>query len=92
MEKVYLVYYDNGMSWEDHHVYVNKIFSSRESAQKYADTQNLPIKEYKPSFTREEFKPEEYGCTYDDFIQSEQFDWSMGRDARYYVSEEEVHP
>ena len=33
MEKVYLVYYDNGMSWEDHHVYVYKIFSSRESAE-----------------------------------------------------------
>ena len=91
MEKVYLVYYDNGMSWEDHHVYVYKIFSSRESADKCAEEKNAPIKEYKPSITKEEFNPEEVGCTYDEFIESEVYDWSMGRDSRYYVAEKELH-
>ena len=91
MEKVYLVYYDNGMSYEDHHVYVDKVFSSRESADKYAEEKNAPMQEYKPSVTREEFKPEEVGCTYDDFIESEKWDWHMNRDARYYVGEQELH-
>lgn len=92
MEKVYLVYYDNGERYEDHHVYVHRVFSSKESADKYAEEQNVPIKEYKPSVTEEDFDAEGAGCSYDEFIQSEQFDWNIGRDARYYVSEEEVHP
>jgi hypothetical protein len=96
MEKVYLVYYDNGMSYEDHHVYVDKVFASRESADLYAEEKNAPMKEYKPSVTEEEYisnnMAEEVGCGYDDFIQWEQLDWSMHRDARYYVSEQEVHP
>jgi hypothetical protein len=96
MEKVYLVYYDNGMSYEDHHTYVDKVFASRESADLYAEEKNAPMKEYKPSVTEEEYisnnMAEEVGCGYDDFIQWEQLDWSMHRDARYYVSEQEVHP
>jgi len=95
MEKVYLVYYDNGQSWEDHHVYVEKIFSSKESADLYAEEKNAPMKEYKASVTREEYisnnMAEEVGCGYDDFIQREQYEWSMNRDAKYYVSEEEVY-
>jgi hypothetical protein len=96
MEKVYLVYYDNGMSYEDHHVHVSMIFASRQSADKYAEEQNAPMKEYKASVTREEYisknMAEEIGYSYDEFIQWEQLDWSIHRDARYYVSEEDVHP
>jgi hypothetical protein len=92
MEKIYLVYYDNGQTWEDHAVSVSKVFASKESAEKYAEEKNVPIKEYTPSVTREEYNAEEVGCSYDEFIQSEQFDWSVYRDAYYYVREEELHP
>jgi hypothetical protein len=91
MEKIYLVYYDNGMFYEDHHTYVDKIFSSKESAEKYAEEKNAPINEYKPSVTREEFKPEQVGCSYEEFVRWEQLEWSMCRDERYYVREEELH-
>ncbi len=95
MEKVYLVYYDNGQSWEDHHTYVERIFASKESADLYAEEKNAPMKEYKASVTEEEYvfknMAEQVGYTYDEFIQWEQLDWSIHRDARYYVSEQEVH-
>jgi hypothetical protein len=96
MEKVYLVHYDNGMSYEDYHTYVDKIFASKESADKYAEEQNASIQEYKPSITEEEYTSKkmagEVGCSYYEFIQWEQYEWSMNRGARYYVSEQDVHP
>lgn len=92
MEKVYLVYYDNGQRYEDHHMHVSAVFSSKESADRYAEEKNAPIREYRPSVTREEYNAEEMGYTYDEFVESEIYDWSMYRDARYYVSEQELHP
>jgi len=103
MEKVYLVYYDNGQTWEDHHVYVDKIFSSKESADKYVEEKNAPIQEYTPSITEERYISENwaedtgytyagFGYTYAGFIENEQYDWSMHRDSKYYVSESDVHP
>jgi hypothetical protein len=95
MENVYLVYFDNGLLWEDHHTYVERIFASKESAETYAEQKNAPMKEYTPSLTEEEYvsknMAEQVGYTYEEFIQCEQFDWSIYRDARYYVSEQEVH-
>ena len=96
MEKVYLVYYDNGQSWEDHHVYVDKIFLSKESADKYVEEKNTPIQQYIPSITEERYISENWGettgYTYTEFIDNEMYNWSMGRDSKYYVSESDVHP
>ena len=96
MEKVYLVYYDNGERYEDHHVYVDKIFFSKESADVYAKEKNAPMQKYTPSITEERYISENWGedtgYNYADFIEHEQYDWSMSRDAKYYVSESDVHP
>jgi len=96
MKKVFLVYYDNGMSYEDHYVSVNRVFGSKESAEAYAEEKNAPLREYKAPITKEEYDAnnmtQEIGYTYEDYIESDQYDWMMCRDARYYVSEEEVHP
>ena len=96
MEKVYLVYYDNGQHWEDHHTYVDKVFLSKESADVYVEEKNAPMKEYKPSVTEEKYISENWfestGNDYATFIEHEQYDWSMCRDAKYYVSEQYVHP
>ena len=96
MKNVYLVYYDNGQSWEDHHVYVDKIFSSKESADVYAEEKNAPMQEYTPSVTEEMYISNNWaetnGMSYDEFIENEQYDWSMHRDEYYYVSESDVHP
>lgn len=94
MENVYLVYYDNGESYGDHYVYVAKVFASKESADKYAEEKNTAIQTYTPSVTKEKYElenwGEENGYTYDDFIENEQYDWSIYRNSRYYVKEEEV--
>lgn len=96
MEKVYLVYYDNGQTWEDHRVSVHKVFASKESADICAEEMNIPIKEYKPSVTREEYisnnMAEDIGWSYEDYIENEQYDWSIFRESYYFVCEEELHP
>lgn len=96
MEKVYLVYYDNGQHWEDHHTYVDKVFLSKESADVYAEEKTAPLQKYTPSITEERYISENWfedtGYTYTDFKENEQYDWSRSRDAKYYVSETDVHP
>ena len=37
MSNVYVVWYDNGESWEDNFRCIEKIFSTREAAEKYLD-------------------------------------------------------
>lgn len=95
MENVFIVYYDNGQRWEDHSVMVHKIFSSQESATKYAEEKNTLIQTFKPSVSEEKYKAdnwaEDTGCTYEDFVQNEEYDWSMTREATFYVSKEQVY-
>ena len=41
MKKVYLVWYDNGATYpEDHQTYIDRIFLSKESADKYVSSKN----------------------------------------------------
>lgn len=37
MDSVYLVWYDNGEEWEDHDTSVDKVFHTREGAEKYLE-------------------------------------------------------
>lgn len=96
MEKVYIVYYDNGQSWEDHYVSVSKVFASLETATKYAEEKNAPLQKFTPSVSKERYESEnwaeETGCGYEQFLENEQYEWLMSSDAKYYVSEEELHP
>jgi hypothetical protein len=95
MEKVYIVYYDNGQSWEDHYVSVSKVFASQETAQAYADEKNAPIQKFTPSVSQERYESENWAeetrCGYEQFLENEVYEWSMSRDGKYYVSEEQVH-
>jgi hypothetical protein len=92
--EVYLVYYDNGCSYEDHHTYVDKVFGSKESADKYAEEKNAPMQKYTPSVTEERYVSENWGettgYTYADFIENEHYEWSINVDARYFVAAMEV--
>lgn len=94
MEKVYLVYYDNGERWEDHAVRVDMIFASEEKANEYAEQKNAKIKTYTPPVTREKYESENWhesnGYSYDDYIEQDQYDWSMMYNSRYYVSAHDV--
>jgi hypothetical protein len=95
MEKVYLVYFDNGMNYEDHYVHVSKVFASKESADKYAEEQNAPMRHFKCSVSKEDYykQDSEYiRSTYEEYVEMEQHEWMMLSDAKYYVSEEELHP
>ena len=54
------------------------------------------MQNYTPSVTEEMYISKNWaesnGMSYAEFIENEQYDWSMNRDAGYYVSESEVHP
>jgi len=96
MENIYLVYYDNGLSYEDHHTYVDKVFGSKESADKYTEEKNAVVQKYTPSVTEDIYISENWrettGYTYADFIENECYEWSINVDSRYYVTTMEVIP
>lgn len=95
MEKVYLVYYDNGLSYEDHNVQVYKVFASKESADNYAEEQNA-FKEFKCSVSKEDYYKQDpeaaIRSTYEEYVEMEQYHWMMFCNGKYFVSEEELHP
>lgn len=95
MKKVYLVYYDNGQRWEESNISVNKIFASKEDAEIYARGKNAALQIFTPSVSKEKYIAENYvehtGYSWEEFLQSEQYDWSLeSAYAKYSVSEEEV--
>lgn len=95
MEKVYIVYYDNGMTYEDHDVSVNKIFRHKEDATAYAEKRNQDMQVFTPSISKEDYEktPDEYNArySYEDFCEMERDDWmSRYPHSNYYVSIEEV--
>jgi hypothetical protein len=91
MDKVYLVYYDNGHSYEDHDVSVDKIFLSEDSASKYVMDMNN--KGFVPSMTKEEYysQEEDYNVTsYEDWLIHDESFWSYYNSGKYFYSEKEV--
>jgi hypothetical protein len=91
MDKVYLVYYDNGHSYEDHDVSVDKIFLSEDSASKYVMDMNN--KGFVPSMTKEEYysQEEDYNITsYEDWLIHDESLWNYYNCGKYFYLEKEV--
>ena len=55
IKKVYIVWYDNNLDYEDRDVDLKKVFTKEEDAKRFAEEGNLENKEFKPSYTREEY-------------------------------------
>lgn len=55
MSDIYIVWYDNGEAWEDHFRLIEKIFSTREAAEKYLDDRYARTKDNL-------WEPEHYTC------------------------------
>lgn len=96
VQKIYIVYYDNGMSYEDHDVSVNRVFQSKESADRYVEQSNAAIQgPFKPSMTEEQYNnqdPDDIHYSYEEFCQMEMQNWMMWCNAYYYVRETDVNP
>lgn len=95
MANVFLVHYDNGESYGDNYTRVDSIFASKESADKYAEEKNAPIRTYTPSITEEKYVSENWHedtrMTYEEYIQDEWSDWNQYSKAHYYVTENIVN-
>lgn len=97
MEIVYVVYYDNGLDYEDHNVSVQKIFASRESADKFVHEKTQKTLEFDIE-SREEYeknldKDDPHQYSYDDYYKMQWDEWNYYlANARYYVLEYPVHP
>jgi hypothetical protein len=94
MEKVYVVHFDNGMSYDDHSHHVDCVFSNEEDATSYINDKNDVIKNpVVPSMTKEEYyaqHDEDICHDYDTFVEIEQdrHDWYMN--AYYYYNEYQI--
>ena len=82
IKKVYIVWYDNGLSHEEYRLDLEKVFTKEEDAKKFVEEGNV-TKEFKPSYTREEYHAhdsDDIHVAYEDFVQYEYHMWS------YYCS------
>jgi len=85
--KVYVVFYDNGRSSEDHDINLDRIFLSEDSASKYVIDKNSN-RGSSPSMTKEEYysQDEKYiSQSYEEWLYYETLDWDY-----YFYAEAEV--
>ena len=93
IKKVYIVWYDNNLDYEDRNVDLKKVFTKEEDAKRFAEEGNLENKEFKPSYTREEYygqDPDDIHTSYEDFVQYEYHMWSYYCSGRFFYSEQAV--
>lgn len=93
--KIYIVWYDNGMSYEDREVTISKIFASLDDAKAYAEEQSAVIERgFKPSKTKEQYyaqPSEDIYMSYEDWVSHEAFTFEYYNQGEYRISEEIVH-
>lgn len=96
MEMIYVVYYDNGQPHEDHYTSVERIFASRESADKFVHEKTQKTLVFTIE-SKEEYEKnlntDEPHYSYEDYYEMQWQDWNYSYgEARYYVYEHPIHP
>ena len=94
VKKVYLVWYDNGQSYEAHQLSLCKVFSREEDAKTFVEQRNAKNKVALPSMTKEEFyaqDPEMITCIYEQFVEQELDLWLYEDCGEHYYTEEKIH-
>jgi hypothetical protein len=90
MEMIYVVYYDNGQPYEDHYTSVERIFASRESAEKFLNEkiQNLVFNIESKEEYEKDLNTDEPHYTYDEYYKMRWDEWHyyLG-EAKYYIRE-----
>lgn len=92
--QVYLVWYDNGLDYEDHDVSLKKIFASEEDAKAYVEEKNAAERKFVPDMTEEEYyaqDSENIYCTYDEWVANEYYGWSYFSRGKFHMTTEEVY-
>jgi hypothetical protein len=93
--KIYIVWYDNGLSYEDHNISISKVFASFDDAKAYADERNTSTsKEYVPSITKEEYysqPSEDIYMSYEDWVDHEAYVFEYHNQGQCLITDEDVH-
>ena len=92
IKKVYIVWYDNGLSHEEYRLDLEKVFTKEEDAKKFVEEGNV-TKEFTPSMTKEEYHAhdsDDIHVAYEDFVQYEHYMWSYYCSGKYFYGEQAV--
>jgi len=93
--KIYIVWYDNGLSYEDHNVSISRVFASFDDAKAYADERNASAsKEYTPSITKKEYydqPSEDIYMSYEEWVDHEAYVFEYHNQGEYLITDEDVH-
>lgn len=93
LKKVYIVWYDNQLPYEDHHIYLSRAFTKEEDAKVYAEQENERIKNFLPSMTKEEYyaqDAEDIQNSYEEFCEYEAHHWEFYCSGKYYYTAQDV--
>lgn len=91
MEKVYIVYHDNGCFGDDHWVAVNKVFISKESANNYAEMKNSKLLTFNP-YTKEEWESMNPDYDYSHYLYNAEMEYDYIKQSTYFTQEYELNP
>lgn len=94
MNQVFIVWYDNGLDYEDRDVSLSKIFASEEDAKAYIEERSSAESNFVPNMTKEEYyaqDPDQIYGTYDEWLANEYHGWSYFNRGTFHMSVEQVH-
>jgi hypothetical protein len=86
---VYVVFHDNGMSYEDNQIYVSDVFENEKDAQACVDDNNHRLRNYCSSMTKAEYyaqAPEDISWDYERFLEIEESNHYMYSDGNFYFT------
>lgn len=93
MQKIYAVYYNNGLSYEENQTHVVSMHASLEGAEKQMN-EHAQNNEFKCMSKEEYYKQnaDDIDCSYEDYVYYERDIWSYYNGGTYYITEYVVLP
>lgn len=90
LTKVFLVFFDNELSYEDRNFSLRKIYFSEEKAKQFVEEKNAELqKEFIPP-TREEFALMDIEDTYEGYVDYLGYEYSLHSSGKYFYYEYEA--
>jgi hypothetical protein len=94
MNQVFAVWYDNGLSYEEHDVSLCKLFASKENASSFVAESTASLTNFKPDMTEEEYNaqdPDDIYCSYAQWVEDQRHMHAYFNQGHYFITDEDIN-
>jgi hypothetical protein len=91
--QVFAVWYDNGLSYEEHNVSLCKLFASKDDASSFVAERTALLTNFTPDMTEEQYNaqdPDDIYCSYVQWVEDQRHMHAYFNQGQYFISEEDV--